>query len=324
VTAEPFRILALDGGGIRGTYAAAVLASVEETTKKRIVEHFDLITGTSTGGIIALALALDVPATAILEFYRLHGPVIFPVEGFWARAARATRRVAKPKYATDALAGALATVLGERRLGEARCRLAIPAYDVVSNDVHLFKTAHDARFRRDYSRKAVEVALATAAAPTYFPRSVTSTGEQLVDGGVWANCPAMVGVVEALALGASLPSIKLLSIGTLTETRSFAKSARAGGLAGYGIGVIDLVMDATARGALAQAKRLLTTRLYRIDQPVEPGLFTLDDARSLPDFLSRGEHSGRHHADVVLREFLSAPATPFEPVYMPDRPAASG
>jgi uncharacterized protein len=208
---EPaFRILTLDGGGIRGAYAAAVLATIEEATAKRIVDHFDLIVGTSTGGIIAVALGLGIPAQKILKFYERRGPDIFPSSsGWWGRAARILRQLGSAKYDTEPLESALTEVLGDRLLGESRCRLVIPSYDVVSNDVHVFKTAHDKRFRQDYKRRAVEVLLAATAAPTYFARSITEKGEQLVDGGVWANCPAVVGIAEALDLGAPLTSINL-------------------------------------------------------------------------------------------------------------------
>src|SRR5688572_19194246 len=75
----PFRILSLDGGGIKGTFTSAVLAGLEEMTHKRIIDHFDLITGTSTGGIIAVALGLGVPAADLLQLYVKEGPAIFPI-----------------------------------------------------------------------------------------------------------------------------------------------------------------------------------------------------------------------------------------------------
>ena len=71
-----YRILCLDGGGIKGVFTAAALARIEEQTKKKIVDHFDLICGTSTGGIIRLGMGLST--AELLNFYRERGPVIFP------------------------------------------------------------------------------------------------------------------------------------------------------------------------------------------------------------------------------------------------------
>lgn len=311
LTDQSFRVLALDGGGIRGAYAAAVLAAFENSLGKSVVDHFDLITGTSTGGIIAIALALGVSAKRVLDFYTTRGPEIFCSKR-WHRAARVMRALRRPRYPNSSLKAALTEVLGEQMFGASKCRLAIPAYDVTSNNVHVFKTAHQERFRSDYKRRAVEVALATTAAPTYFPMTTTTAGEQLIDGGVWANCPAMVGIAEALEAGARLDSIKVLSVGTLGEARTFSKMARGGGLFQYR-DIVSLLMDAQTRSALAQARLLLRERLFRIDQMVQPGLFALDDARGLADLIALGQRDGRHHAERVMVEFLSEPVRRFQP-----------
>src|SRR5690606_5558965 len=127
------RILSIDGGGIKGALPAAFLATIEQQTKKRIVDHFDLIVGTSTGGIIALGLGLGIPATDILRFYIERGPTIFggAAPGFCSRLkhfGRKVRRLIRPKYSPDNLRNALTDVFGERRLGESETRLVIPAY----------------------------------------------------------------------------------------------------------------------------------------------------------------------------------------------------
>src|SRR6202140_48322 len=163
-----FRILSLDGGGIKGAFTAAVLAEWEKQTGRVIADHFDLIAGTSTGGIIALGLGLGLPATEILEFYQKEGPKIFPNITAHQTLSLNLRHLWGPKYSAEPLRKALKGVFGDKRLKDSKCRLLIPAYDVVAGRVYLFKTRHDPRFIFDQDALAVEVALATAAAPTFF------------------------------------------------------------------------------------------------------------------------------------------------------------
>lgn len=308
-----FRILALDGGGIRGAYAAAVLATIEHATGKRLVDHFDLIVGTSTGGIIALGLGLGIPAIDILRFYREQGPKIFPSQRLHQRVVRCLRQWVAAKHDQDALESALSKVFEKRRLGDSKCRLVIPAYNVATNDVLLFKTAHHHKYGLDYKRDAVEVAMATAAAPTYFRLSVTDAGEHLVDGGVWANCPAVVGIVEALSLGIPVADIRMLSVGTLAEARSFSDKARRGGILAYRTGIVELFQDAQSRSAIAQTQLLLGDRHLRIDHRVAPKKFPMDDARGISELIALGATSGQHHYNEVSVKFLSTTAHPFIP-----------
>ena len=162
-----FRILSLDGGGIKGTFTASVLATIEEMTEKNVAEHFDLIVGTSTGGIIAIALGLGLPAGKIRDLYVNDGPQIFHATG----VRGSLLWVLRAKYDSSRLRGALDQLFEDRLLGESATRLVIPSFDVASSDVHLFKTAHHPRFKRDYRWKAKDVAMATSAAPTYFRSS---------------------------------------------------------------------------------------------------------------------------------------------------------
>jgi len=103
-----FRILALDGGGIKGTFTAAVLAAWEKDIGQRVCEHFDLITGTSTGGILAIGLGLGLPAERVLQFYRDQGPRIFPVTRFTRRFRHTIRQFFRPKFSQAVLWAALA------------------------------------------------------------------------------------------------------------------------------------------------------------------------------------------------------------------------
>jgi patatin-like phospholipase/acyl hydrolase len=291
-----------------------VLKEIEEGTGKRIVDHFDLIAGTSTGGIIAIALGLGLSAAEILAFYRTRSNDIFPSTGVYQRWRSRVRRVFEPKYGADALEKALASVFGDRLLGESSCRLLIPSYDAIAGDVHVFKTRHDERVLHDHKRRAVEIALATSAAPTFLPMSSSSWGQKFLDGGVWANCPAALAVLEATAvLGVPLPAVQLLSIGTTTEPFSIDAQAAGGGLIHYRLAVIELLQQAQVAGSWAQARLLLRDRAIRIDSVVKAKRFRLDDARGIDALIGLGIKDGRHRASEVGARFLDTPAVQFIP-----------
>src|SRR5258706_4462382 len=173
------RILSIDGGGLKGALPAAILADIEEATGKRIVDHFDLIAGTSTGGIIAIGLGLGIPASTILDFYVTKGPFAFRQEspglGRLERLYRIARSVHRAKYAPDRLKEALTGVLKDACIGDSRTRLLIPAYNSTRRAVHVIKTAHHSRFERDWRISALDTALATAAAPAHFPHAARGT-----------------------------------------------------------------------------------------------------------------------------------------------------
>lgn len=314
-----FRILSLDGGGIKGAFTASVLATLEKQSGRRLIDHFDLIVGTSTGGIIAIGLALGIPAAEIRDFYRDHGPTIFPATGtkgkFW--------QLFKPKYSHIPLRAALSAILGQRQFGEAQTRLAIPTYDANSGRIYVMKSAHHPRFVREIEALALEVAMATAAAPTYFESAPfpDHPGSSYVDGGVWANCPALVGVTEALAfLGQTVASIDVLSIGTTSTPFSVATKGRAG-VAQWNVGILNLVMEAQAEAARAHAGLMAGGRLYRIDATVEVGRFALD--RAEPETIMRlinlgdSEASKKEVLEAVSARFLNgrhrAPFVPHRP-----------
>lgn len=309
-----FRILSLDGGGVRGAYSAAVLAEIESGTGKRIVEHFDLIAGTSTGGIIAIGLGLGLSAQQILEFYQTRGRDIFPATGVHQRLWAGLRRLVAPKFKAGALDAALTDVFGDRKLGESRCRLVVPSYDAVGACVHVFKTAHDKRVLKDHNRRAAEVARATSAAPTYLPLFPSTWGQSFLDGGVWANCPSTVAVLEAMAvLEVPIGSVELLSIGTTTPAFSVDREAAGGGFVHYRTKVIDLLQQAQTVSAWSQTRLLLRERAVRIDAVVERGRFALDDARCVDALVALGIRDGRHRAAQIDQRFLGTRAPEFVP-----------
>ena len=314
----PFQVLSLDGGGIKGTFTAGFLAGIEEGTGKRIVDHFDLISGTSTGGIIALGLGLGLSGREILDFYRNEGHRIFrSVPG--PRALSGLRQLWVPRHPTQPLQQALEGAFAARTLGESTTRLVIVSYDGVGGDIHLLKTAHHPRFRRDYKRTAVEVALATSAAPVFFQTS-QQDGRCEIDGGVWANCPALVGAVEALRVVVPRPRrVSILSVGTTSEPFHVRHQWRNAGLGRWNKGVVDLLMQAQVKGALAQAALLVGKENFmRVDRVVKPRRFRMDDPSEIPDLVDLGRGAARNAEPEVLARFLSRPAPPFRPFH-PER-----
>ena len=318
----PFRILSLDGGGIMGSFAASVLATFERATGRRIVEHFDLITGTSTGGIIAIGLAMGVDAEEIGSFYQTHGPRIFPRpsrRGRWNGWARGARSLFRPKFAAGPLRAAVESVVGARPLKEARTRLVIPSYDVNTGKVYLFKTPHHLNYRHHADLPAVDAALATSAAPTYFPAHVIEGRGTFIDGGLWANNPAMVGLIEALDfLGQPPERIKMLSIGVTSYPFGLDDPAKLRGVFGWLPKLTDTFLFGQAQAAQNGAFCLLKRGLFhRVDYLVPPTKFTMDNSQCVGDLIAMGRQIAElnENLSVVKEHFLNG--TPIEPFRQP-------
>lgn len=323
---ESRRILSIDGGGLLGTFPVSFLAGLEEHIDQPIGRYFDLIAGTSTGGIIAIGLALGLRASEILEFYEECGPEIFGQDGSKlgnsiSRIARGALHLAQPKHNSEKLKDALSSVLGERRIGEAQTRLVIPAWNPEKRSVYIYKTAHHPRLQVDYKDLAIDAAMATASAPTYFHQHITRNDVGLIDGGVWANNPVGVAVVEAISmLNWSPKDLQVLSLGCLDEVYSLPKR---GGMGQFGLKLVKLFTDGQAHGAMGIAK-LLTGHehereaIHRIDHTVNYGEFKLDDARVIRELKGIGFDRARDRLPAMQRIFLQSPAEPFEPFYKLD------
>jgi len=312
MAADRFQILSLDGGGLRGMYTAAVLARLEEDLGIRIVDHFDLIAGTSTGGIIALGLGLGMTPREILEFYAAHGPRIFRDR----TGLRSLRRISRTKYSAEPLRSALEEILGDRLFGHSTKRLLITSYDIGVDDVHLFRTPHLATLARDWREKAVDVAMATTAAPTYFPGKALD-GARLIDGGIWANNPAMVALTEAVGpLGLPLDAVRIFSVGTTTDLPHRSRRLDRGGLIPWARDAVDVLMRAQSDSATKQIRHFLgRDRVLRVNSTVPTGLVKLDsvDADSL---IGRAGHESR----VTSPEFTRCFADHTAPLYIPHSP----
>ena len=225
--AKQFRILCVDGGGMRGLISALVLAELERrlaaalgrpSEEVRIADRFHLLAGTSTGGLIALALAGPerLPAAELASFYTEDGPRIFhrgPLQKL-----RSAWGLAAPKYTLGPLREAVGRRLGEDRLSEATRDLLVTSYDMTNHEPHFFKRWR-ARQSAARDHPILDAALATSAAPTYFPAHELD-GRALVDGGVFAANPVIAALAEALGRSSDPPAplnladLFVVSIGT--------------------------------------------------------------------------------------------------------------
>jgi hypothetical protein len=269
-------------------------ARLEEHLELPVGSYFDLIAGTSTGGIIAIGLGLGLSAKDILRLYEDRGPAIFDqqhgVLRNWIRQRwRSARHWFGSRYEATELRAALGSILGERRLGESRTRLLIPAWHPVLERVHIYKTAHHPRLESDYRQPAVDAAMATAAAPTFLPPHTTADQVELVDGGAWANNPIGAAVVEAVGvLNWPAAQLKVLSIGTITDVKA---PPRWSGKLPMAAHISRLFMAGQSHSALGTAK-IITGHghdhqaIWRIDQVSRP---TVDwDISQADDFRMRG------------------------------------
>lgn len=329
------RILALDGGGIKGVLAAAFLETVEEATGKRIADHFDLIAGTSTGGIIALGLGLGMSAREIVQFYVNDGPRIFDqpnpldqsqsglLSSLWGKvrgAKRKARQVGFPKYDSQELRLALERAFKSARLGDSRVRLVVPAYNADKEDVHVFKTRHHERLQVDWKERAVDVALATAAAPTYFSAHHMPSGAPLIDGGIWANNPSGLAAVEARGvLGWNNDDLYILSIGCTEEAIDIPIEAGYGGLL---LKSTSLFMQGQSRASIGTAMLLsghseTNPRYFRHQPRVSAGKFSLDSVQMIDRLRGLGHACAREALPTLEKEFLFEKAEAFIPYSMP-------
>lgn len=202
-----FRILALDGGGYRGIFAAHILKRIEEEFSIKWCETFNMISGTSTGSIIAAGLVAGIPAARIAEMYKELGSKVF-------KGSIIRKGLFASKYSKEELQRSLDSILGDKKLGDFSFPLIIPATNITQGSVHVFKTQYDPGFYRDKGILLRDAVMASCSAPTYFnPHNVAST--LVADGGLWANNPSLVALIDAKArLGVALDDVRILSIGT--------------------------------------------------------------------------------------------------------------
>lgn len=301
------KILSIDGGGIKGVFPASFLATVEETNEIRVADHFDLIVGTSTGGIIALALGLGFSAKDILCFYEENGEEIFKGNRF----LKLLRHWGFHKYDSDSLKKSLEGIFGDVKLGESKNRLIIPSFNLDTGEVYVYKTAHHPRLKNDFKESVVTVALATSAAPTYFPIHKTSSGIPLIDGGLWANNPIGMAAVEAVGvLEWPRDEIKILSIGCTAEPLN---TRPKGGKLAWASKIADIFLASQSSASIGTASLLIGhENVIRINPTVPQGRFGIDIVKEMGALKGLGFTEARK-ANPQIQPFFTEKIETFDP-----------
>ena len=304
---------------MRGLFPASFLAGLEERylDGQSVADYFDLIVGTSTGGIIALGLGAGLKASAMRDLYVEHGGEIFPPHRGLHKVFRSIGRVVMHGYDGEALEHVLREYLGDTLLGESRVRLCIPSFEGEHSEVFVFKTPHHRDFKLDWREEMAKVALATSSAPTYF-RPLDEGGYRFVDGGIWANNPVMIGLTEALtSFSAPRDRIRILSLGCGSAPKQVGRLKTMFGGKVFWSDVIYAAMRLQSMSALGHAYLLIGfDAVTRVDAPDEVGRLGLDDWRASVSMIpEKAQLAIDEHGDSVAATFLDVPALPYMPFY---------
>jgi predicted acylesterase/phospholipase RssA len=332
---RPLRVLAIDGGGIRGILPAMVLADLERRTNRPIIDLFDLIVGTSTGGLVALALSCPDAegkprhtARDIVKLYDVEGKRVFS-RSVWHKI-RSVGALAEGKYPSGGIEGVLQDYFGECRLKDALADVVVPAYEIERRMPFFFKTAN-AKQKSYYDYPMKSVIRAATAAPTYFePMQVQIDGPNdyyaLVDGALFAYNPGMCAYVEALNRYPDHNSVIMVSLGTGKLTRRLPyDEVKDWGAARWAQPAFALMCDGICDVVDHQLQQLLPEtedglrQYYRFQARLDVGNDDMDDASNTnirvlkllaEDMLQANRAVLRSLADKLM---LSAPERPDAP-----------
>ena len=264
------KVLAIDGGGIRGLIPALVLAEIESRTGRRIADLVDMIAGTSTGGILACALGKPepLPAAEIAEIYVEEGPKIF--DRSLLKRITSLGGYLDERYDSEGLVSALERYLGDTPMTAATVPLLLTAYDTEARAIHLLRS------EGEHSDASMVVAAhASSAAPTYF-EPVRLGDATLIDGGVFATNPALVAFAEVRG-----KLDLLLSLGTGEHTRPLPyDEIKDWGQLEWARPVLDVVFDGGQDAVDLQLRALIPDDYVRLQTQLETASDDLDDASS--------------------------------------------
>ncbi len=295
-----FKVLCIDGGGIRGVFAARFLQLCEEKGVS-LAKSFDLVVGTSTGGIIALAVAYEKSMAQLVELYSSGAVKIFP-KPRWTRKC-----LWNSKYPNEPLVDALKDLFGSQTtFAVPTCQVRIPSYNLETGFSKIFRGGPpDSQDRHFF---VWQVAAATSAAPIFFPAFFVENQGLFVDGGIWANNPSIVALTEAMNLSKPAKDIHILSIG-LGEKIFHSIKPRTG-IPSWGLDLVELVFRSQSDGVFQQCNKLqqdIFGVFHRVaPPPLEPSESSLDDIDAAPRLLHFATEVFEREWSQLEREFFTA------------------
>ena len=336
-----FQILSLIGGGIRGAFITSYLKELEDKLGQPIAEKFDLIAGTSTGGIIAAGLACGLTANDMHNFYSDHGASIFnprpdyKAKGLnkflfpmvnWAfknRTGKNFDEIFRSRFCPNTLEKAIKIGMSGKTLGDIKCtRLIMPAVNLTKGGPHVFRSTHLPKAHRDKDILVTDAILATTAAPTFFPPKIIN-GNSYVDGGVWSSDPSMLAVAEAIRIqqfekkldpeSSSLTNnLHLLSVGTGVSKYSLAPKGDDAGMLFWASKIGNLMSNVQSQGVHLPLKFILQDRYQHVNFEMQEK-WEMDDVSHIPDLFEIGKNRADETFDKVNEEFFQHEPSCFVP-----------
>ena len=300
-----FRILSIDGGGLRGAFSAHILTCVSERLNIDLYESFDMFAGTSTGSIIAAAIACNKNPAEISELYQAHGKHIFSSKkkSIWPGKFKLGMH---SKYNKTNLEKLLNDQFGDTTLKDVEKPLLIPATDIGNGSVHVFKSPYSDAFTRDGDFLVSSAVLASCSAPVFFdPEKIQNY--HLADGGLWANNPALAAAIDAnKRLNIDWNDIQVLSVGTGHSRTAYGtqKKRNWGLLNGWNSSeFVDFNLSLQAQStqnylSLILRKDQLIRMNFESDKPLP-----MDDSRIIDDLVSRADRIFTHESERLMKFF---------------------
>ena len=294
-----FSILAVDGGGTRGIYAAQILARVEDALGQPVRECFELLAGTSTGSIIAGAAAVGIPLSEVVRLFERESPRIFGKARFPACISMFWRS----RYYRAPLEKVLEECLPQTILRDISTPLMITSADISTGGVHVFKSRYLEDLGEPYERDGDvllrDAVLASCAAPTYFdPKAVGPY--LLTDGGLWANNPSIIALTEAISkFRKGVEEVRVFSVGTGHTRSMYAKGGPWGLLTGWGhIKLVSYTLGLQSQASTNMAKLILGDRYLRLDPEIDS--WELDDTKHLANLKALAERDFTYQSKAIL------------------------
>jgi len=283
---KPFKILSLDGGGVRAILQSVILSRLVEIYPN-LIKEVDMFAGASAGGILSLSLAAGLNPIQTTELWEEIVPVVF-TEGFFRKLASLDNTI-RSVYSPDKLEAAIRAKVGDITLAELKQKVFVPTLRLDVDPIHSGPGKvprwhphffHNFPYSKTIDTKIVDVAMRTSAAPTFFP-----IREGYVDGGCFANHPTMACVAEAVRSGVNYDDIVVLSISTGNIAKVISSDTYGTGdwgLIQWAPHVVDMLLDSNSLCVDYECRHLLGDRYFRID-PLLSRPFGLDEASALPE-----------------------------------------